>query len=159
MASHSSILAWEIPWLQSMGWRRVRHHWACPHTQHWQRDHSKTKTVQRMGFRWQLADLLPRFFQKGQLIKTQLLKGPNCLSLKGKLTDPLLKQLSYLLVDAGRAGRGKDWLVGANAEVSIETREEGGRKSEANPSLRKVRSLNQKICTIEVCTSMKSPRD
>ena len=31
MATHSSILAWEIPWteepggLQSMGWRRVRH--------------------------------------------------------------------------------------------------------------------------------------
>ena len=31
MATHSSILAWEIPWteeaggLQSMGWQRVRH--------------------------------------------------------------------------------------------------------------------------------------
>ena len=34
MASHSSILAWEIPWteklcrLQSMGWQRVRQNWA-----------------------------------------------------------------------------------------------------------------------------------
>ena len=33
MATYSSILAWRIPWteepgrLQSMGWRRVRHHW------------------------------------------------------------------------------------------------------------------------------------
>ena len=31
MATHSSVLAWEIPWteiaggLQSMGWQRVRH--------------------------------------------------------------------------------------------------------------------------------------
>ena len=35
MATCSSILAWEIPWteesgrLQSMGYRRVRHNWAC----------------------------------------------------------------------------------------------------------------------------------
>ena len=34
MATHSSILAWRIPWtekpggLQSMGLQRVRHHWA-----------------------------------------------------------------------------------------------------------------------------------
>ena len=34
MATHSSILAWRIPWteepggLQSMGWQRVRHDWA-----------------------------------------------------------------------------------------------------------------------------------
>ena len=34
MATHSSILAWRIPWteepggLQSMGWQRVRHSWA-----------------------------------------------------------------------------------------------------------------------------------
>ena len=34
MATHSSTLAWKIPWteepcgLQSMGWLRVRHHWA-----------------------------------------------------------------------------------------------------------------------------------
>ena len=34
MATHSSILAWEIPWigepggLQSMGLKRVRHDWA-----------------------------------------------------------------------------------------------------------------------------------
>ena len=34
MATHSSILAWRIPWtekpdgLQSMGWQRVRHNWA-----------------------------------------------------------------------------------------------------------------------------------
>ena len=33
MATHSSILAWRIPWteepggLQSMGWQRVRHNW------------------------------------------------------------------------------------------------------------------------------------
>ena len=40
MATHSSILAWEIPWteepggLQSMGSKRVRHNWsdlACMH--------------------------------------------------------------------------------------------------------------------------------
>ena len=34
MATHSSILAWKIPWmeepggLQSMGWQRVGHDWA-----------------------------------------------------------------------------------------------------------------------------------
>ena len=34
MATHSSILAWKIPWmeepgrLQSMGWQRVEHNWA-----------------------------------------------------------------------------------------------------------------------------------
>ena len=34
IATHSNILAWRIPWtaepgkLQSMGWQRVRHHWA-----------------------------------------------------------------------------------------------------------------------------------
>ena len=38
MATHSSILAWKIPWtkepggLQSMGSRRVQHNWACTHT-------------------------------------------------------------------------------------------------------------------------------
>ena len=38
MASHSSILAWKIPWtekcggLQSMGWQRVKHYWATEHT-------------------------------------------------------------------------------------------------------------------------------
>ena len=38
MATHSSILAWEIPWteelsrLQSMGSQRVRHDWAHTHT-------------------------------------------------------------------------------------------------------------------------------
>ena len=37
-ATHSSILAWEIPWteeaggLQSMGSQRVRHDGTCPHT-------------------------------------------------------------------------------------------------------------------------------
>ena len=37
MATHSSILAWEIPWteqpggLQSMGLQSVRHDWACMH--------------------------------------------------------------------------------------------------------------------------------
>ena len=41
MATHSGILAWEIPWteepggLQSMGWQRVRHNlateYACIH--------------------------------------------------------------------------------------------------------------------------------
>ena len=43
VATHSNILAWRIPWtvepgeLQSMGWQRVRHHWATnTHTQaHW----------------------------------------------------------------------------------------------------------------------------
>ena len=39
MATHSSILAWRIAWteepimLQSMGSQRVRHDWACTHTQ------------------------------------------------------------------------------------------------------------------------------
>ena len=38
MATHSSILAWRIPWteepdeLQSMGSQRVRHDWACSYT-------------------------------------------------------------------------------------------------------------------------------
>ena len=37
MATHSSILAWEIPWtekpggLQFMGWQRIRHDWATKH--------------------------------------------------------------------------------------------------------------------------------
>ena len=37
MATHSSILAWEIPWteepgrLQSMGFQRVRHSWVTEH--------------------------------------------------------------------------------------------------------------------------------
>ena len=40
MATHSSILAWRIPWteepggLQSMGWERVRHDWAT-NTDRW----------------------------------------------------------------------------------------------------------------------------
>ena len=41
MATHSSILAWRIPWaeaaggFQSMGSQRVRHNWATEHsTQH-----------------------------------------------------------------------------------------------------------------------------
>ena len=38
MTTHSSILAWEIPWteepggLQSMGWQRVRHDWVTKYT-------------------------------------------------------------------------------------------------------------------------------
>ena len=38
MATHSSILAWRIPWteepggLQSMGWQRIRHDWATKHS-------------------------------------------------------------------------------------------------------------------------------
>ena len=38
MATHSSILAWRIPWteepggLQSMGWKRVGHDWATKHS-------------------------------------------------------------------------------------------------------------------------------
>ena len=37
MATHSSILAWRIPWteengeLQSMGWQRIRHGWVTKH--------------------------------------------------------------------------------------------------------------------------------
>ena len=37
MTTHSSILAWKIPWteelggLQSMGLQRVGHDWACMH--------------------------------------------------------------------------------------------------------------------------------
>ena len=40
MATHSSILTWEIPWteepgrLQSMGWQRVRHGLAAQQQQH-----------------------------------------------------------------------------------------------------------------------------
>ena len=40
MATHFSILAWEIPWtekpggLQSMGSQRVGHNYACTHTSH-----------------------------------------------------------------------------------------------------------------------------
>ena len=37
MATHSSILAWEIPWtvgLQSMGSQRVGHNLATKHTHH-----------------------------------------------------------------------------------------------------------------------------
>ena len=39
MTTHSSILAWEIPWteepggLQFMGLQRVRHHWVTEHSQ------------------------------------------------------------------------------------------------------------------------------
>ena len=41
MATHSKILAWEIPWteepggLQSVGSQRVRHDWATEHARHW----------------------------------------------------------------------------------------------------------------------------
>ena len=51
MATHSSILAWEIPWteepggLQSMGSQRIRHDWAT----HSQRIFIKTGVVQRPG--------------------------------------------------------------------------------------------------------------
>ena len=37
MATHASILAWEIPWteepggIQSMGLQRIKHDWACMH--------------------------------------------------------------------------------------------------------------------------------
>ena len=47
MATHSSILAWEIPWteepggLQSMGWQRVGHDSIHTHTQH---THTHTHT-------------------------------------------------------------------------------------------------------------------
>ena len=40
MATHSSILAWEIPWteepgrLQSMGLQRMGHEWASMHDQY-----------------------------------------------------------------------------------------------------------------------------
>ena len=40
MATHSSILAWKIPWteepggLQPMGWQRVGHDWATKHARH-----------------------------------------------------------------------------------------------------------------------------
>ena len=43
MATHSSILAWRIPWteeaggLQSIGLQRVRHDWATSTAQHMQR--------------------------------------------------------------------------------------------------------------------------
>ena len=49
MATHSSILAWEIPWtekpggLQFMGWQRIRHDWATKHT------HTHTHTHSNMG--------------------------------------------------------------------------------------------------------------
>ena len=49
MATHSSILAWEIPWtgepggLQSMRWQRVRHDLATkqqiPYTRHSSKEH------------------------------------------------------------------------------------------------------------------------
>ena len=50
--THSSILAWKIPWteesgrLQSMGSQRVRHNWAtnaCAHTHTHTHTHSKTR--------------------------------------------------------------------------------------------------------------------
>ena len=37
MATHSSILAWKVPWTEESGWlqymglQRVEHDWACEH--------------------------------------------------------------------------------------------------------------------------------
>ena len=54
MATHSSILDWEIPWteepggLQSMGSQRVRHDWACTHTH--THTHTRRNDDQRITF-------------------------------------------------------------------------------------------------------------
>ena len=51
MATHSSILAWEIPWseepggLQSMESQRVRHDWAQVHVLTHTHTHTHTRTV------------------------------------------------------------------------------------------------------------------
>ena len=57
MATHSSILAWRIPWteepggLQSMGWQRVRHNWTIHSHTH---THTHTR-IFRVGFPWWLS--------------------------------------------------------------------------------------------------------
>ena len=70
MATHSSILAWKIPWieepgrLQSMGSQRVGHDWACIHTQNRIRFHlsgtsGKEPCVRKIPWRqkWQPASV------------------------------------------------------------------------------------------------------
>ena len=52
MATHSSILAWEIPWteepggLQSMGLQRVKHNWVRAHT------HTHTRIHTELPVKW-----------------------------------------------------------------------------------------------------------
>ena len=54
MATHSNILAWEIPWteelsrLQSMGSQRVSYNSATKQQQQQQQQHSKCKTFFKM---------------------------------------------------------------------------------------------------------------
>ena len=58
MATHSSILAWRIPWIEepgrlpSMWWQRVRHDWA---TNTYERKVLEMKTIENMG--WSLEDI------------------------------------------------------------------------------------------------------
>ena len=67
MVTHSSILAWRIPWteepggLQSMGLQRVRHHWVTnTHTEGW----SKIRTEESFRFQWPRGHLLPSRHRK-----------------------------------------------------------------------------------------------
>ena len=56
MATHSSILAWEIPWteepgrLQSIGSQRVRHYWAHTHTHTRTDTHTCTHGLSQLDF-------------------------------------------------------------------------------------------------------------
>ena len=58
MATHSSILAWNIPWTevpggpQSMGLQRVGYDWTWAHTQYWSRllEGTKIRTTLKSGY-------------------------------------------------------------------------------------------------------------
>ena len=57
MTTHTSILAWEIPWpeepggLQSMG-SQIVNHWACIHTHTHTHTHAHARTCSKQGYTW-----------------------------------------------------------------------------------------------------------
>ena len=67
MATHSSVLAWKIPWmeesgrLQSMGSQRVGHNWATSLDQCWDRC-----SLQLVLFLWRALTDTPRKQKCGQ---------------------------------------------------------------------------------------------
>ena len=66
MATHSSILAWRIPWteepggrgLQSMGSHRIRHNWVIKRTQHTHTQTQEAPTGKNSGMIWTSAKMV-----------------------------------------------------------------------------------------------------
>ena len=100
MATHSSILAWEIPWTeepggpQSMGWKRVRHHLATKRT------HTHTPTHQTAEFQVQrlwLFIFIPPVTSTWDELKQGLLRTETFQVISQLLIQPQLWPLSSLL--------------------------------------------------------------